>query len=111
MDRWDWAKVEEAFARFDRYRVLAPALVAMRKLAKLIERDPAFTGVDPLVSHASLRLRRENWRRELSVSWHEGDQYAVYFIDPPLEFCERELVREADVMRVLRERMTRLETT
>lgn len=105
----DWEKVEEAFARHDRYRVLADALVAMRKLADMLQRESGFTDVEPRVSHVSLRLRREGTMRDVWVSWHEGKQYAVYFGDHALTFSDQRLVIEDDVVRVLREYLDQLD--
>ena len=104
----EWDKVEEAFARLDRLRVLAPALVAMRKLVEMIKLDASFADVHPIVSHVSLVLSRGPSKRRVDVSWRENSDYAVSFVDPPLEFSEQQIVREDAVLRVLREYLDNL---
>ncbi|NVJ00341.1 hypothetical protein HV824_19735 [Myxococcus sp. AM009] len=97
----EWDNVDSAFGRLERYRVLHPALAAMRRLVDMIKHDPAFADVHPVVSHASLVLSRAHAKGGVGVAWHEGDVYVVSFIDSPLKFSGRRFVREDDVIRVL----------
>jgi len=107
----EWGKVDSAFERLERYRVLHPALAAMRRLVDMLKHDPAFADVHPVVSHASLVLSRGRAKRRVDVAWHEDDVYAVSFVDPPLKFSGQRLVREDDVVRVLCEYFSELGDT
>jgi hypothetical protein len=107
----EWGKVDSAFERLERYRVLHPTLAAMRRLVDMLKHAPAFADVHPVVSHASLVLSRGRAKRGVNVAWHEGDVYAVSFVDSPLRFSGQRLVREDDVVRVLFEYLSELGDT
>ena len=107
----EWDKVDEAFDCLEHYRVLQPTLAAMRKLTHLVKQDAAFADVHPRVSMASIMFARGQAERRVYVAWHEDGGYKVAFVDPPLEFSERTMVREDAVVRVLREYLDRLGDT
>jgi hypothetical protein len=107
----EWDEVNKAFDGLERHRVLHPALAAMRKLVDLVKHDPMFADVHPRVSLASIMLARGPANRRVMVAWYEEDEYKVCFVDPPLEFSEQTMVREDDVVRVLREYLKRLGDT
>jgi hypothetical protein len=102
-----WDRVDEAFARLARYRVLHPTLAAMRKLVDAIRPDPAFVDAHPHVSHASLVLARSGSPRRVVVAWSEG-LYRVAFIDPPWEFSEPAMLGEDAVVEAVRQHFAAL---
>lgn len=109
----EWYEVDRALQRLEQHSVLQPALVAMRKVVKLVRHSPEFADVHPVVSHASLVLSHGSAQRRVYVSWQEGQVYSlsVSFVDPPLEFSEEQLVCEGDLHRALRDYLDRLDDT
>ena len=107
----EWDEVEEAFDRLEGHSALQMTLAAMRKLAHMVRHDAAFANVHPRVSMVSIFFAREQAERRVYVTWHEDGGYKVAFVDPPLEFSERTMVREDAVVRVLREYLDRLGAT
>ena len=107
----EWDKVDEAFDRLERYRVLHPTLAAMKKLAHLVKQDAAFADVHPIVSMASLVLSRGQAARRVDVAWTEDGEYRLAFVDSQLQFSEPTMAREDAVVRVLREYLDRLGDT
>ncbi|RKG52235.1 hypothetical protein D7X30_34155 [Corallococcus sp. AB011P] len=104
----EWDKVDEAFDRLERYRVLHPTLAAMRKVALVLKENAAFAEVHPVVSMASLVLARGQAERRVDVAWTEEHEYRVAFVDSKLQFSEPTNASEDDVVRVLREYLDRL---
>ncbi|RKG71638.1 hypothetical protein D7V80_00835 [Corallococcus sp. CA054B] len=104
----EWNKVDKAFDRLERYRVLHPTLAAMRKLAHLVKENAAFAEVHPVVSMASLVLARGQAERRVDVAWTEQHEYRVAFVDSKLRFSEPTHANEDGVVRVLREYLDRL---
>lgn len=102
----------EALERLSTYEVLRPMRAAMTKLVDMLRRDPAFAGVQPTLSHASLFLSFGGNSRRVYVGWTEGEleegEFDVAFVDSLMEFSERTLVREDRVVAVLREYLVRL---
>lgn len=107
----EWNEVDQAFNRLDQHHVLHPTLAAMRKLVEMIKQDAAFADVHPRVSLASIMFSRGQSHRLVMVAWQEDGGYHVAFVDPPLEFSESTMVREDDVVRILREYLDRLGDT
>lgn len=98
-----WAKVDAAFERLQRHRVLHPTLAAMRALVDRVKSDAAFADAHPTVSHATLVLARGQEKRRVMVGWTEDSVYRVAFLDPPLdEIVESTLVPVDGVIPVLR---------
>lgn len=105
----EWDEVNKAFDRLERYRVFHPALIAMRKLADMIQNDLTLADVQPVVSVGSLMLSWSHTSRRVMAAWNEDKGlYHIAFVDPPLEFSESTFVREDVVLRVLREYFDRL---
>ena len=104
-----WDKVLEALESLYVHKGLHPTLAAMRKLVEMVKGDPAFAGIRPRLSHATLFLAQGDNPRQVCVGWLDGE-YEVAIVDPPLEFSEGTRTRKDAVLPILRQYFVRLDS-